>query len=184
MPFINGKYYMNPAYGRALESVAGDESGATAAGGQNGEAGHWVTIDHHHVLIRRPHGQQSKHPRKIKIFRGDATYYNLPGSKTASGQRFDPNTMTAAMTAEKVRLGQTVVVTYTTKDKKGNTITRSVPIVVNDRGPFARNADGSPMRPLQPDPRGVIDLTPAAFKKLTGSLDSGRVHVSVAVPDE
>jgi rare lipoprotein A (peptidoglycan hydrolase) len=82
-----------------------------------------VTIDRRHVLIREPQEQRSKQPRKIKIFAGDATYYNLPGLKRASGQRFDPNKMTAAMTAEKVRLGQTVIVTCTAKNKNGSTAT-------------------------------------------------------------
>ncbi len=73
---------------------------------------HWVTIDHRHIPITEPQGRRSKQP-KVRQYSGEATYYNLPGAKTASGQRFDPNRMGAAMTSEKARLGQTVTVTYT-----------------------------------------------------------------------
>jgi hypothetical protein len=92
--------------------------------------------------------------------------------------------MTAAMTAEKVRLGQAVTVTYTTKDKQGNAVTRSITGVVNDRGPFARDADGKATAPLQPAAGKVIDLTPAAFKKLLGTTKPGHVAVTVTVPNE
>ena len=118
MPFINGKFYMNPAYGRALEDArASEEASRHNDSSQQEPDSHWVTINGRHVLIQ---GAESSGAQKhMKQFSGDATYYNLPGKKTASGAKFDPNKMTAAMTAEKVRLGQAVTVTYTTKDKQG-----------------------------------------------------------------
>ena len=183
MPFINGKFYMNPAYGRALEDArASEEASRHSDSGQRGPGSHWVTINGDHVLIQ---GTQSSGTQKhTKQFSGDATYYNLPGKKTASGTKFDPDKMTAAMTAEKVRLGQTVTVTYTTKDKQGNAVTRSITVVVNDRGPFARDAEGKAIVPLQPAEGKVIDLTPAAFKKLVGTTKPGHVAVTVTVPNE
>jgi rare lipoprotein A (peptidoglycan hydrolase) len=119
MPFINGKFYMNPAYGRAIENARADEaaSGQRDPQQQQVSGTHWVAIDGRHVLIQGT--QPSDAQQRTKQFSGDATYYNLPGKKTASGAKFDPNKMTAAMTAEKVKLGQTVTVTYTTKDKLG-----------------------------------------------------------------
>jgi RHS repeat-associated protein len=112
-------------------------------------------------------------------YSGDATYYNLPGKTTASGSKLDANAMAAAMTSEKVpTLPTDVTVTYVDKDGNKNTVT----VTVNDRGPFARDEKGKPLRPLQPDPRGVIDLTPKAFQTLTGGLDQGRVPVVVTVP--
>jgi rare lipoprotein A (peptidoglycan hydrolase) len=183
MPFINGRFYMNPAYGRALEDARANEAASSQQDLQQQASGtHWVTIDGRHVLIQGT--QASGGEQRTKQFSGDATYYNLPGKKTASGAKFDPNKMTAAMTAEKVKLGQTVAVTYTTKDKLGNTITRSITVVVNDRGPFARDADGKATVPLQPADGKVIDLTPAAFKKLVGTTKSGHVAVTVTVPNE
>lgn len=50
MPFINGKFYMNPAYDRAVENARANES----TDGDQG--GHWVTIDGHHVLIQETKG--------------------------------------------------------------------------------------------------------------------------------
>jgi len=186
MPFINGRFYINPAYGRAVEHAR-----AVGAAPREDETekeeqdSHWVTIAGHHVLIHEtqttgaPHSQQ-----KAKAFRGNATYYNLPGKKTASGTMFDPDKMAAAMTAEKAKLGQTVTVTYTYKDQRGNAVTRSISVVVNDRGPFARGTDGKATMPLQPAAEGVIDLTPAAFKKLVGTTKPGHVPVTVTVPNE
>lgn len=92
--------------------------------------------------------------------------------------------MAGAMTSEKAGLGQTVAVTYTHTDKSGNTVKTTISVVINDRGPFARNANGKAVHPLKPDPRGVIDLTPTAFKKLNGTLNAGRIPVTVTVPDE
>ena len=122
--------------------------------------------------------------KSAEYYNGDATYYNLPGSKTVSGEKFDGKKMAAAMTSEKADLGQTVTVTYTHQDKNGNTVTSTVSVVVNDRGPFARNPNGTPIHPLKPDSRGVIDLTPKAFKTLTGGLGTGRVPVTVTVPND
>ena len=82
-----------------------------------------------------------------------------------------------------IRLGQTVTVTYTAKDKQGNAVTRSITVVVNDRGPFARDANGKATVPLQPAAGKVIDLTPAAFK-LVGTTKPGHVAVTVTVPNE
>ena len=63
MPFINARYYMNPAYGRALERAHAPQSEPSTLQGapqsvqqdQPGENGHWVTIDHRHVFIDETH---------------------------------------------------------------------------------------------------------------------------------
>lgn len=88
------------------------------------------------------------------------------------------------MTAEKAKLGQTVTVTYTYQDSHGKTMTKSITVVVNDRGPFARGADGKAIVPLEPAPGRVIDLTPTAFEKLVGTTRPGHVAVTVTVPNE
>jgi hypothetical protein len=69
VPFINGKFYMNPAYGRSLEDARASE----ATGGDHG--GHWVTINGRHVLIpeetpeRRATGgtQTQKSPIRVSV---------------------------------------------------------------------------------------------------------------------
>jgi RHS repeat-associated protein len=112
-----------------------------------------------------------------RIFAGLASYYNLIGSETASGEMFDPNAFTAAMTSEKVPLQTVVTVKY-----KNDGCEKSVTVRVNDRGPFARGPNGKAAKPLRPDPNIIIDLTPAAFKALTGHLGYGVVPVTVEAP--
>ena len=120
--------------------------------------------------------------KKPKVFTGDATLYNLPGNPLAYGGTFDPYKMAAAMTPEKAHKGQVVTVEYTTTGADGTTTTTKISVVVNDTGPWLRGADGKAVLPRTPDPRGAIDLTPTAFKALTGGTRFGRVPVTVTVP--
>lgn len=53
MPFINGKFYMNPAYGRAIEAARAREGNSSQAHRQQEvSGGHWVTMNGRHVLIQ------------------------------------------------------------------------------------------------------------------------------------
>jgi rare lipoprotein A (peptidoglycan hydrolase) len=156
-----------------------------------------VTIDGRHVLIQEGkegkarnatrsgwgESQGARHPDS-KTFRGKASYYKLPGRKTASGEQYDANRMAAAMTSEKVKLGQVVNVTYTHEAEQGNIETRTISVVINDRGPFAVDAKGGAKRSLEPSPDRVIDLTPAAFQSLVGTTKPGVVPVIVTVPND
>lgn len=60
MPFIRGRYYMNPAYGRAIE-IARDSGGTlrNVSSAQHSASARWVTINGRHVLIAEP---QDQHP--------------------------------------------------------------------------------------------------------------------------
>ena len=116
-----------------------------------------------------------------KTLTGDATEYNLSGAKLAYGGTYDSAKMAAAMTSDRAKNGQVVDVTYTTKDAKGNPVTTTIHVTVNDTGPFARGDNGKALHPLRPDPKIVIDLTPTAMKALTGS-EHNRVPVTVTVP--
>jgi rare lipoprotein A len=91
---------------------------------------------------------------------GNATWYGdrLAGHKTASGERFDPNAMTAAH--RKLPLG-----TWVEVRRKGTD--RAVRVRINDRGPF-----GTPDK--------IIDLSRAAFERL-GSLRAGVLPVEVRI---
>jgi hypothetical protein len=60
MPFINGKYSMNPAYGRAMErnrsrgmivNFVQSRSGSESQRQEIESDSHWVTINGRHVLI-------------------------------------------------------------------------------------------------------------------------------------
>lgn len=121
--------------------------------------------------------QQQENLRQMRptgnTISGQASWYG-PGfqrNKTASGERFDTNKMTAAM----YRPGWNgsnpfwVEVTNTDNGKK-------VRVRVNDTGPFAMDSSGRALQPLQPHPTRVIDLSKAAMNKLGGS---GVINVSV-----
>ena len=82
-----------------------------------------------------------------------ASWYNMPGHKTASGQMFNGSQYTAAHRT--IGFGRTVEVVNI---KTG----RSVTVTVNDRGPFARGR--------------CIDLTKKAFLSIA-SLTSGVIQV-------
>lgn len=86
---------------------------------------------------------------------GGASWYNLPGNKTASGERMNPKAMTAAH--RNFRFGTKVRVT---NRRNG----RTVIVRINDRGPFIKGR--------------VIDLSKAAAGRL-GYLSRG--HTSVCI---
>lgn len=72
MPWVNGRFYANPAYGRGLERIRADEAGPTLedkkAGGEN-SGGRWVTIDGRHVFIQD--GSDKKKPSQAaRLARG------------------------------------------------------------------------------------------------------------------
>lgn len=57
MPFVNGRFYINPAFGRALERARlrmddAEDERRNAASAAEAADGHWITIDHRHVFIR------------------------------------------------------------------------------------------------------------------------------------
>jgi len=93
---------------------------------------------------------------------GEASYFadSLDGRKTASGELYDKNALSAAHRS--LPFGTKVKVTYL---KTG----QSVVVVINDRGPFAKDR--------------IIDLSAAAAKKI-GLIDAGhgRVRLEVIEP--
>lgn len=61
MPFINEKFYMNPAYGRAVEAARlRDQSSQIGATDHEDDSAHWVTINGQHVLIQKSKAKQSQ----------------------------------------------------------------------------------------------------------------------------
>jgi rare lipoprotein A len=90
---------------------------------------------------------------------GEASYYadSLSGNKTASGEPYDKNAMTAAHRT--LPFGTRVKVTYL---KTG----QSVEVVINDRGPHVKDR--------------IIDLSGAAAKQI-GLVDAGHGKVKVEV---
>jgi rare lipoprotein A len=113
-----------------------------------------------------PNGIVLSQDSSARVKFGKASYYNLPGKTTSSGEPFNANEMTAAM--RDVPLGTRVTVKYL---PSGSNIYRAVNVTVNDHGPYVGGR--------------IIDLTPAAFAALTnGHLDLGVVPVGVIIPAE
>jgi rare lipoprotein A len=90
---------------------------------------------------------------------GKASWYGprLHGRRTASGERFDQNKLTAAH--RKLPLGTRAVVTNLENGK-------TVKVEINDRGPHKRGR--------------VLDLSKAAARRL-GMVDDGVVRVRIEV---
>lgn len=84
---------------------------------------------------------------------GGASWYNLPGNKTASGVRMNPQAMTAAH--KSLPFGTRVRVTNQSNGK-------SIVVTINDRGPFIRGR--------------ILDVTPVAANKL-GFRNAGHTKV-------
>ncbi len=92
---------------------------------------------------------------------GHASWYSLPANITASGERMDPNELTAAHRS--LPFGTRVLVENLTNG-------RSVVVRINDRGPFVGGR--------------IIDLSKAAAQSI-GMLGTGtaQVRITTTVPD-
>jgi len=86
---------------------------------------------------------------------GGASWYSLPGNRTASGDRMNPSAMTAAH--KSLPFGTKVRVV----DQRTG---KSILVTINDRGPFVRGR--------------IIDLSKAAATKL-GFRDAGHTKVCI-----
>jgi len=96
------------------------------------------------------------------VMHGEASYYAdfFDGRKTASGDRYDPNKMTAA--------NRTLPLGTKVRIRRVDT-GASVVVTVNDRGPFGKR-------------RRIFDLSKAAAKKLH-MLERGTAQVEAVVLD-
>jgi rare lipoprotein A len=86
---------------------------------------------------------------------GKASWYSLPGKSTASGEKMNPNAMTAAH--KTLPLGTMVRVI----DQASG---RSIQVKINDRGPYIKGR--------------IIDLTHAAAQQL-GFIPAGTAKVCI-----
>ena len=103
--------------------------------------------------------KKTKIAKKTEVMKGLASVYSdkLRGRKTSSGQRYNPEKMTAAHRS--LPIGTKVLVTNLKNNK-------SVEVFINDRGPFHRDR--------------VIDLASAAASKL-GMKKRGFVQVRLQI---
>lgn len=102
---------------------------------------------------------QSKKNKKKKGQRGTASWYgaNHQGKRTASGEKFNMNALTAAHRT--LPMGSMVKV-------KSLTTGKAVTVRINDRGPFAKGR--------------IIDVSKAAAQKL-GFIGRGTDKVEITV---
>ena len=105
--------------------------------------------------------QEQNADDSTEIGSGMASYYGdeLAGNRTASGERFDPDELTAAHRT--LAFGSRVRVTNMANGK-------SVVVHINDRGPFSRGR--------------VIDVSHAAAREI-GMHRSGTAKVSMTLLD-
>lgn len=105
--------------------------------------------------------QEQNADDSTEIGHGVASYYGdeLAGNRTANGERFDPDDLTAAHRT--LAFGSRVRVTNLANGK-------SVIVRINDRGPFSRGR--------------VIDVSDAAAREI-GMLRSGTARVSMTLLD-
>lgn len=143
MPFIDGKFHANPAYGRAVEGARPAEA-ASGGRSQQDQGDHWFTINGHHVLI---------HESLPNSGLGSIYADMFEGRPTSNGDIFHQDGYTAALLPrfrwQAVPLGTKVKLTSGTK---------SVVVEINDRGAGDR----------QPESPRVLDLSRAAASALTG----------------
>jgi rare lipoprotein A len=105
---------------------------------------------------------------------GLASYYSVRtngGTHTASGQRLNDKSMTAAHPT--LRMGTAVKV----RNLSNN---RTVVVTINNRGPFAMTKQGRVIRPLRPHPKRIIDVTQGAARAL-GFEKQGITRVRIEV---
>jgi len=97
-----------------------------------------------------------------EVLEGDASYYadSLDGNKTASGEIYKKNEMTAAHRT--LPFGTKIKITYLKTGK-------SVEVVINDRGPHTKGR--------------LIDLSGAAAKKI-GLIDDGHGKVTLEIHEQ
>jgi RHS repeat-associated protein len=115
------------------------------------------------------------------VYEGEASYYanSFEGRKTANGEIFHQDLLTAAMQKDKVpSLPTDARVDYLRLDNdRGVCEMSTVNVRVNDRGPYTKE-NGR----FVPHPTRVIDLSRSAFEQLVGSTRAGVVRVRVTVP--
>jgi rare lipoprotein A len=112
------------------------------------------------ALAEEPAGKSDNNSLVIE---GEASYYggDFHGKKTANGEVFDQNKMTAA--SKELPLGSKATVT---NEETG----KSVDVKINDRGPYAEDR--------------VLDVSKGAAKKLD-MIDEGTAPVTIEVdPDK
>jgi rare lipoprotein A len=119
-------------------------------------------VDHKSKTPSIPKAQKTESPKEIVVVKKidnlhTATWYNLHGNKTASGDRFHRDSLTAAYNHSK--LGSYLKITNVSNDE-------TIVVKVNDRMGIKKS--------------NRIDLSKCAFDSIA-SIGSGRIKVKIEV---
>lgn len=92
----------------------------------------------------------------------NVSYYanKYHGRKTANGEMYDMNKLTAA--SPNLKFGTQVLIINPKNNKQ-------IIVRINDRGPFAVDSNGNLIFPLKPHPTRGFDLSKAAFDSISKS---------------
>ena len=104
---------------------------------------------------------------------GYASYYGKKwnGRNTANMEIYDCTKLTCASP----NLPFNTVIKVTNIDNN-----KSIKVRVNDRGPFRMDSEGGLIRPLEPHPKRVLDLSRKSFRMI-GDLSKGILRIKYEV---
>ena len=112
-------------------------------------------------------------PVEEGVYYGQASYYGKKwnGRTTANMEIFDCTKLTCA--SPELPFNTKIKVTNLDNNK-------SVIVRVNDRGPFKMDKEGGVVRPLEPHPKRVLDLSRKSFRKI-GDLEKGILNIKYEI---
>lgn len=112
-------------------------------------------------------------PCEEEVYYGKASYYGeyWNGRNTANMEIYDCEKLTCA--SPSLPFNTILKVTNLSNNK-------SIIIRVNDRGPFKMDENGKVLRPLEPHPKRILDLSKASFEAI-GNLDKGVINIKYEI---
>ena len=118
-------------------------------------------------------GNVLKTPTEERVYYGQASYYGerWNGRTTANMEIYDCDLLTCASPT----LPFNTIIKVTNIDTEEFIIIR-----VNDRGPYKMDLKGKVLRPLEPHPKRVLDLSRESFKSI-GDLEEGIINIKYEI---
>jgi len=112
-------------------------------------------------------------PVKYQEIQTEASWYgpNFQGKIMANGEIFNQNDLVAA--SPTLPLGTKVKITNISNSK-------SVTVIIKDRGPYKMDQNGKVIRPLKPHPKRGFDLSKGAFSRIA-PLEKGIIKIKATV---
>lgn len=104
---------------------------------------------------------------------GQASWYGpgFHGRVTANGEIYDQESLVTA--SPTLPFNTELLVVNLTNNK-------SIVVRVNDRGPYKMGTTSKALRPLQPHPKRILDLSKASFESIA-DLDTGVIDIQYTI---